>query len=391
MGNPLRTVAFLVPVTLLALRCAVALGSPTGEPATGPSAEQVTLIEEANRLEARIAEQGVLHGDPDLDLYLLKITDRLVLAQAGAEDPPALRIRATGGIAPLALSLANGAIYVSVGLLACLENEAQVATVIAGEVARVLSREDERRLQDDRSRTSASFLPELLNALVLGLAERQLRQQEVAAQRAYEERLDDEADAAGLVMLRRAGYLPAEAPQVFTNLLALAPSLVKEPKGNYADPARLEARRSALAARVAALGDAERAAGEAGVDGFAGFRRDLLLTLAGRLGQADRAAEGRVLLDRRDAAFGADGKSAYLRADLARRSARSPAEQDAARQALVAATTYPDVPVQAFRELGFAHRRRGEVALARAAFAEYLRRSPEAVDAPIVRSYLEEP
>jgi hypothetical protein len=62
-----------------------------------------------------------------------------------------------------------------------------------------------------------------------------------------------------------------------------------------------------------------------------------------------------------------------------------------ARAALVTATNFSDVPVEAFRDLGFAHRRRGEASLAAAAFAEYLRRNPEAIDAPILRGYLEKP
>jgi hypothetical protein len=290
---------------------------------------------------------------------------------------------------PLALSLANGAVYVSIGLLACLDNEAQVAMVIASEVARVLSEEDLRRLRDDQHRADARFLPELLSALALGLADRSLSKQDAEAQQAYEERLDAEADAAGLDMLRKAGYSPGEVPALYENLAALGPSLAAKPSGNFGDPVRLAARRAALTSRIEAWPEPERRAGDVGRDAYTGFRRDLLLAVARRLAAQGKTPEAGRFLDARDSAAGPDGPGAYLRAEMARRTARSTAEQDAAHASLKAATAYPDVPVAAFRELGFAHRRRGEPELAQSAFAEYLKRNPDAVDAPIIRGYLE--
>lgn len=378
---------------------AAAFASPANpEPGTADeqelAAEEAGLLREADLLEARVAEQGLLYGDPGLDIYLLRIADRLLLASSGgdsgAEAPVAIRARATSGITPLAVALPNGAIYVSVGLIACVDNEAQLAAVMAGEIARVMNRNDLRRVRDARARADKRFLPDLLlTTLSLGLTESSLSKRDREAQREYDRELDAEADRAGLSMLVRAGYAASEAPVAFQQLATRSPVIAPEPSTRFAEPARLESRRDVLSAGLATLPEAGRTSGEIGAEAVAGHRRDLLLVIARQQAGVRNMDVARALLDWRDAAFREDGPSAYLRADMARRTARSPEQQLEALDALTAATRFADVPVEAFRELGFAHRRRGEAELAGAAFREYLARSPDAVDAPIVRGYLE--
>ena len=50
---------------------------------------------------------------------------------------------------------------------------------------------------------------------------------------------------------------------------------------------------------------------------------------------------------------------------------------------------HPDAPVEALRELGFLYRKQGDMPNARQSFAAYLERAPAAVDAPIIRNYME--
>jgi len=97
------------------------------------------------------------------------------------------------------------------------------------------------------------------------------------------------------------------------------------------------------------------------------------------------------LLDAVDRDDGAGGVTTLMRADYLRQTRADLASLPEVIGAYQACTAFKDAPPRAFRELGYLHRRHGEPALARADFLEYLKRAPTAVDAPIVRSYLESP
>jgi Zn-dependent protease with chaperone function len=87
---------------------------------------------DAEREEARLTREY-----PRLfvaDAYLTSILGRIVTA-APDSMVSGVRIRALRDNAPYVFCLGNGAIYVSTGLLARLENDSQVAGIIAPEVA----------------------------------------------------------------------------------------------------------------------------------------------------------------------------------------------------------------------------------------------------------------
>jgi regulator of sirC expression with transglutaminase-like and TPR domain len=90
-------------------------------------------------------------------------------------------------------------------------------------------------------------------------------------------------------------------------------------------------------------------------------------------------------------AKGDSGRAEFLKGEIARM--RDPQSDATAERALAAyerAVTFPDAPASAYRQAGLLHRLRGESAAASLAFQSYLERAPTAVDAPLVRIYLEE-
>ncbi len=97
------------------------------------------------------------------------------------------------------------------------------------------------------------------------------------------------------------------------------------------------------------------------------------------------------ILDRLDAAHGASGVSLYLRAELIRRNSADPAAVPAGIQAYERCIAHSDAPAVAYRELAFLYRRAGDAEHARQNFNAYLAHAPNASDAPIIRSYLENP
>ena len=138
-----------------------------------------------------------------------------------------------------AFAMPNGRIYVHTGLLARLDNEAQLATILSHEMTHVDHRHALRFTRDvqnkqilytvlgvaasigvgaaagSRARSGdpigAAVLSQTANA-VLGLG---LQLAALASINGYGRDLEREADREGMARLVRAGYDPKEAPRVF--------------------------------------------------------------------------------------------------------------------------------------------------------------------------------
>ena len=124
-----------------------------------------------------------------------------------------------------AFALPNGSIYVHTGLLARLDNEAQLAIVLGHEVAHVTGRHGQRQY---RAGVSA-FLPAQIGAVILGVQFGRrssgpypqlmvglgLELGVSAAVNGYGRGLEDQADRVGLRYAVEAGYDPAEGPKIW--------------------------------------------------------------------------------------------------------------------------------------------------------------------------------
>src|SRR5262249_2936558 len=85
------------------------------------------------------------------------------------------------------------------------------------------------------------------------------------------------------------------------------------------------------------------------------------------------------------------GRAEFLKGEIFRK--RAPQSEFNLRTALSAyeqATTFKDVPVSAYREAGLLYRAGGDIPAAVRAFQTYLEHAPEAPDAPLVKTYLNE-
>ncbi len=124
-----------------------------------------------------------------------------------------------------AFAMPSGAIYVHTGLLARLENEAQLATVLGHEISHVTQKHGQRHYKA----SVTAMIPAQIGAIVLGVelqrrTDNPLQQLMVglglqlglsAAVNGYGRTLEDQADRVGLRYAVEAGYDPAEAPVVW--------------------------------------------------------------------------------------------------------------------------------------------------------------------------------
>jgi predicted Zn-dependent protease len=97
------------------------------------------LLEKSNQLDRYMQDKGLVYADPALTEYVTALGDDLL---PPGPDPEHVvwRFQVLRDPIPNAFALANGSIYVNSGLLAVLENEAQLASVIAHEQTHVLNR-----------------------------------------------------------------------------------------------------------------------------------------------------------------------------------------------------------------------------------------------------------
>src|SRR5215831_6386761 len=97
------------------------------------------LLEQVNLLDARFEREGLVLEDAAINAYLKGIGAVLVPRDRQIENVT-WKFRALRDPQPNAFALPNGSIYVTTGLLSLVDNESQVAAILAHEMTHVLRR-----------------------------------------------------------------------------------------------------------------------------------------------------------------------------------------------------------------------------------------------------------
>jgi beta-barrel assembly-enhancing protease len=365
---------------LLATGC-VLLPTPRADrvpPVTAPgyrlATDEARLWREASELEARARKSGAVLDDPALERYLVGVARRL--APRGALDHLDVRVRVIETPALTAFVTPDGAIFVSMGLLSRLENEAQLAMVLGHELVHAVNRHHlvEYRTYKGGADMSAG-MPFGLGALGTQ-----------AAVTGYSRDLEREADEQGLGLLAAGGWDVREGPRPFEHLAAWVKDEEIEEPYTFASHPRLEERIESTRALVVGRYEGRRA-GDQGADRYRQAVREVILATArldlaaGRFGPAERGAGAYLALRPRSA------EAFTVLADAARQ--QGDADERALELYRRAAGLDPACP-EAQRGLGLALARRGDRAGARVALRSYLKLAPAAVDRAWIEGELEE-
>ncbi|MCC5022237.1 MAG: M48 family metalloprotease [Candidatus Synoicihabitans palmerolidicus] len=102
---------------------------PPMRSATEVIPDEPQLLRQAALEESRILRSGFVVELPEVEAYLQQIVLRLAGSETSLADT--LRVRIVQDPTLNAFALPNGALFVHTGLLARLENEAQIATILA--------------------------------------------------------------------------------------------------------------------------------------------------------------------------------------------------------------------------------------------------------------------
>ena len=96
------------------------------------------LLKQVNAFDAYMEQKGWVYHDTETDTYLQKLGSSLIPVQT--PENVTWHFRVVRDLEVNAFALPNGSIYVNSGLLSRMENEAQVAGVLAHEVTHVVNR-----------------------------------------------------------------------------------------------------------------------------------------------------------------------------------------------------------------------------------------------------------
>ena len=114
-------------------------------PASPPKEEfkfgkaDLDLLEQVNLLDKRFEREGLVFLDEATNAYLQRVGESLLPRDRNLEHV-LWRFRALRDPVPNAFALPNGSVYVNTGLIALLDNESQLASVLAHEITHVLNR-----------------------------------------------------------------------------------------------------------------------------------------------------------------------------------------------------------------------------------------------------------
>ena len=329
-----------------------------------------------DREESRLRRSPFNLKDPQLQSYIQDIACRL-----GAEHCPDIRVYVMRTPFFNASMAPNGMMQVWTGLLLRVENEAQLAAVLGHEIGHYLARHSIERLRQARSNMAAAQIMGLFGLVgaigQLGVA---------ASMMAYSRDNESEADRIGLLLMHKAGYATEEAAKVWKNLQL---ELKERPDGGARNPLFAthpapEDRQQELAALAATYqgGTPHDAEWQKRVQPFL---REWLIDEIKR-GQHEETIALLTRLARdiptRPEYLVARGETYRLRAGKD--------DFDKALGDYQAALGLEGVPAEAYRGLGMIQRLREQPAEARTNLLRYLELAPQAPDAGMIKSYVEE-
>lgn len=388
--------------------------------AFSPLRDERMLWMQSRDEEKELLDHVELYEDPGLEEYLDRIVDRLTPPGMAANREIHYRVRVIEDPALNAFAYPHGSIYVHTGLLARMENEDQVATVLGHEMTHVENRHMLRFQRSAHNKQVGLSIAAIAAEVAIAVAEGNaydhgdwgkgavidvlgqvlvnlgLQLAFLASVNGYGRELELEADEGGMAKVAAAGYDVGESPKVYQALL----DDHGEPKklegfffGSHPRlTERIENARGYLKTHPQARDRyAEHPAGDR--DAFALRMRPVVRDDARQNLEKGRLVLAQTEVARALAAAPRDPEAHYLdaRLKLAQAEAeKSPAAAGAlrgdARQALQESLQLDPKRPAPHRDLGLLLAHDRELTRACAEFKRYLDLAPEAADAAEVRT-----
>lgn len=330
--------------------------------------------------------------DPLLETYLGGIVQKLV----GVSEPRPFpyRLRVVNDASLNAFTFGGGLLYIHAGLVARLENEAQLSMVLGHEIAHVTERHVTKGIEKayglqllGQIGTTAGSATGVLPA---GPAMAKVYEYSMgAAINGHGRNQERDADRIGMDYIVKAGYDPREAPITFELLLA-----------EYGDSGRFQnffyGNHPSNQERYKTLTDLSRSKYGTVVETtklavnteeFKRATRRVVISVGVNDYEAKRFNAARAMFEKAVRAYQDDPQPHYY---LGRIALETSADVDKAIAHLAAAIAADDQFAPPYRELGLAYYRKGDRAKAIAGLERYLTLEPKAADADQIKATIAE-
>ena len=206
-------------------------------PAFKPANDERRLWDQAKEEERKLRDKATLYQDPLLEDYLNQVAGRLAPPEVKGQEAIRLRVHAIKDPTLNAFTFPTGSIYVHTGLLARLENEAQLAVVLGHEETHATHRHALEFQRSARNKAIGFSLASLAASIVIAeqagkkaergnwggayvlsqvgniIAGLGLQLAYMAAVNGFGRELEREADEVGLERTVAAGYDPRQGPR----------------------------------------------------------------------------------------------------------------------------------------------------------------------------------
>ena len=224
------------------------------------------LLSEIKLLDERFEKEGAVYHDPALDAYLTRV-GMAIVADKKLENVE-WKFRALRDPVPNAFALPNGSIYVNTGLLGLLDDENQLAAVLAHEVTHVAHRHTYLRNRSVRKKVLAINIINTIGTwnpitgtagMAINLIATVSPFMLALSVYGYTRDQEKDADLGGLKIASAAGFVPDGMPNSFR---AMQKDIEGEQIGSfYSDHPKLQERvnytSSSIAANARKLSDDE--------------------------------------------------------------------------------------------------------------------------------------
>ncbi len=336
--------------------------------------------------EKVLNNSGMVYADKKLNAYLDGIGKKLQPPKAYEKVP--FEIVVLKNPYSNAFAFPNGVVYIHTGILARMDNEAQLATLLAHEMTHATYRHQVREYRGLRNKSAVfASVRATLGGLpaIGGLATALGEIGTMASVTGYSRDLETEADMEGIRLVVKAGYDPREAPKLFQHIKdELKEEEIKEPFFFGSHP-KLQDRADNYREFLKNYDHGHN--GIVNADVFLSKTAGAILENAFldlQAGRFDRARQG---AEKYLSVKPGSAKGYYLLGEICRQRGEEGDLKEAKEHYLKAVKLNSSYAV-AYKGVGLLYFKQGEKSRAKKAFKSYLSRAPQAGDRSYVQEYI---
>lgn len=373
----MRRIAYLLPLLLL-LGCNSA---PVKHFEAAKETKQITAEEnrlwvQAEDFDDQIRKSDIIYQDKALDDYLNGVMHRVYPDLSGA-----IRVRVIRAPSLNAFALPNGSIYIHLGMLARMDNEAQLATLLGHEAVHFIHKHGLQQARNVKS--SAAWAVGIGVATGIPLLGSAIAASSITG---FSQDLERDADSHGYERIQRAGYDVRESVKIFEKMMAEVKALDVDEPFFFSTHPRLKERVNSFNKLIAKAGGES---GEVGEERFLAATQEIRIeSLKSDLARHRFRSVLLVLED--EARLKGYPASAHFYLGEAYRMRGGEGDDALAEAAYRKASQYAPDFAPSYRALGLAYMKKQEGREAVKNFRRYLELAPNASDKPYILGYIKQ-